>query len=121
MKRIIQAGLALVIVLGAVGCSSFDENTYKTLYVSQQLLIAARADYTSGKIPRTPCVASLIEKGNKAQDVAVLGFEAYFPIEHGIQTGDAAATEAAVVDDIAAIAPIIASIKALATNPNCGA
>jgi len=121
MKKLLYAGFALVVMLGAVGCSDFDTNTYKTLYVSQQLLIAARTDYNTGKIPHTPCVASLIEKGNAAQHTAVLAFEAYFPVEHGIETGDPTATEAAVVDDIAAIAPIIASIKALATNPNCGA
>lgn len=119
MKKTIAVLALSVCVATLGGCTSFDRTTFNTLAVSNSVLKTAQADYTSGKLPQTACVNALITKGKTAQGIAEVAFLDYYQVEQA--KGDIAATQAALVVDLTSIAPIIASIQTLYSNPTCGA
>ena len=121
MKRIAFLTATSFVVFMALGCpaTSFDRTTFDALATSNAVISQAQTDYESGALPHTTCVYNAINKAKDAQGVAETAFLAYYKVEEA--HGDVTATEAAVVSDVAAIGPLVASIKVLYTTPNCGA
>ena len=68
MKRII--GLAALMLL-AVGCTSWETATYKTLAASQAVINQAQADYAAKTIPQTTASYGAIATAVKDQNAAV--------------------------------------------------
>ena len=120
--RITALSFATILLVGmVVGCpsSGFDRTTFDALATSNAVISQAQTDYESGALPHTTCVYNAINKAKAAQGVAETAFLAYYKVEEA--KGDVTATEGAVASDLAAIGPLVASIKVLYTTPNCGA
>ena len=121
MKRII--GLAALMLL-AVGCTSWETATYKTLAASQAVINQAQADYelsangpcpaTVACLPHSAAVYRTINTAKAAQTTAVNAFVAY---EEAKAAGGTQANLAALQTDVTvalqALPTIIANIKSL--------
>ena len=122
MKRII--GLAALMLL-AVGCTSWETATYKTLAASQAVINQAQADYEVSAsapcpatgvacLPHSAAVYRTINTAKAAQTTAVNAFVAY---EEAKAAGGTQANLAALQTDVTvalqALPTIIANIKSL--------
>jgi hypothetical protein len=102
-----------------IGCTNFDRDTFNTLSASNAVLKTAQADYESGKIPHNSCDFKIITDAKVVQLTAETAFLDYYQIEQA--KGNTTATQAVVVTDLTALVPVIAQVKSLYSNPNCGA
>lgn len=119
MKKIISILFLAIATVTLTGCPNFDRDTFNTLAVSNSVLETAQVDYETGKLPHNTCVYTLINKGKTAQGVAESAFLDYYNTEKA--KGDTTQLQSAVVTDLSAIAPIVASIKSIYSNPaSCG-
>jgi len=117
MKKFISITILAIATVTLAGCpqTSFDRTTFNTLAVSNSVLKTAQIDYETGTLPHTACVRDLITSGKEAQGVAESAFLDYYHTEEA--KGDVTNLQAAVITDLAAIAPTIAAIKTIYTNP----
>lgn len=102
------------------GCNDFERTSFQTLSASKAVIDTAQADYEAHKLPKTACTKALIESGKVAQTVAVNALMDYDKVLAA--HGDPALTQAAVISDLASLAPMVAQVKTLYTNPTavCG-
>lgn len=122
MKRYIaKALLAALVCLPLTACSGFERNTFNTLSSSKAVLDDAQAKYEASTIPHNQCAYSIINNGKAAQTVAVNAFLTYEQVKTA--NGNVAAQEAVVVADLAALAPLVAQVTTMVSNPAtaCGA
>ena len=117
MKRLGIIMATALVSVGLAGCpkTSFDRATFDTLATTNGTLKAAQADYESGVLPKTACVYNLITKAKVAQGVAEQDFMAYYRVEEA--KGDTAALSNTVLIDLQMIAPQVAAIKSIYTDP----
>ena len=114
MKKRIVLAVALLVVL-AGGCNTWERNTFNTLASTKAVLDTAQNDYENKTIPQTQCAYSIINDAKAADTSAVNAMIVYEQLK--AQKGSLQSQEAAVVSDLAALAPLVAQIQALITNP----
>lgn len=121
--------LTATLMLGAVlGCTNWEQTTYKTLAASQAVLNQAQFDYevsasqpcaavTVPCLPHTSGVYKTINEAKAAQKTAVDAFVAYEEAKaQGGTSASLTALQADTVTALNALPGIIADVKALYTN-----
>lgn len=123
-SRFVAITLLSLLPLCAFSCSSWERQTFNTLATSKAVVDTAAADYENNgpkkdaskpSIPQTRCAYSIINDGRAAQTAAVNAMVVYEQLK--AQKGNTSAQEATVTADLVALAPLIADIQALVSNP----
>jgi hypothetical protein len=113
MKQLFAS--ALLLLLAGCPATSFERNTYNTLSSSKAVLQTAQDDYMDRTIPQTHCANAIITDAKKVHDTAVSAMVAYEQIK--VTKGNLAPQEQIVVNDVAALAPLIVKVSALIKDP----
>lgn len=104
---------ALLLLLCAVGCSSWERTSFQTLTASNATINNAQQAYEARTLPHNQCVYDIINKAKAAQTLAVDGMLAY---EAAKGTTAAQGAENAVTAELSQLAPILASVQTLGTS-----
>lgn len=112
MKKIL---LLAALALCCVGCTDFERTTFNALSSSKAVIDQSQADYEAKTIPHTQCAYALLNNAKAAQTLAVNAFMDYENIKTAGK--DLTAQTQVVSQDLAALAPLVAQVKTLATNP----
>jgi hypothetical protein len=119
MKWIVRfaAILILGLTIGAsTGCNTFERNTFNTLAAAKVVLDQGRTDYRSGTIPNNACTYAVLNDATAADVATVQAMEVYEEIK--AKKGDLSAQTAVVTQGLAGLAPLVAQLQALYTNPS---
>jgi hypothetical protein len=113
-------GLSLLIAglaIGAatIGCNTWERNTFNTLAATKAVIDTARADYTAGKIPNNACTYAVLNDATAADKAAVDAMIVYEELK--AKNGNLNDQIATVTDNLAGLAPLVAQLQALYTNP----
>lgn len=102
-----------LLLLCAVGCSSWERASFQTLTASNATINNAQQAYEARTLPHNQCVYDIINKAKAAQTLAVDGMLAY---EAAKGTTAAQGAENAVTAELSQLAPILASVQTLGTS-----
>jgi hypothetical protein len=112
MKKLLAT---ILLTIAVAGCNSWERNTFNTLAATKAVLDTAQNDYENKTIPQTQCAYALINDAKAADTYAVNAMIAYEQLK--AQKGNLQAQEAAVISDLAALAPMIVQVQSLISNP----
>lgn len=107
MKRIVAASLLSICLFA--GCSTWERTAFQTLSASKAVEDKAQADYEARVIPHNQCAYDIINKAKATQALAVNAMVTY-------EDAKSTTAQQAAENDLAQLAPIIASIQTLGTN-----
>lgn len=108
--------LVLLLVGAAMlsGCSSWERTTFQALSASKAVLDEAQVDYEAGTIPKTQAAFQSITAAKAAQATAVQAMVTYEQLKITLASAPTLqAQEQVVAQALAAIAPLIADVRAL--------
>jgi hypothetical protein len=116
--------LALLVLISTVGChksvtphpnqlSDLDGQVYDRLTEAQAALDAAKAQYAAGKLPQTSTVKSIINGAGAAYETTRTSWVVYRDILQGTASGDAAAAQLRLQQNMTEMAAAIVKVVQL--------
>jgi PBP1b-binding outer membrane lipoprotein LpoB len=115
MKRILALA---ILALCVTGCTDFERSTFQTLSASKAVIDTAQADYEARTIPHNTCSYTIINDA-KAVQISAVNSMVVYENEKAAKVDLTAQTQV-VTDTLLKLPPVIAQVKTLYSNPNCG-
>ena len=115
MKKILTFALLAFCV---VGCTDFERSSFQTLSASKAVIDTAQADYEARTIPHNTCSYTIINDAKAIQVSAVNAMVVYE--NEKAAKADLTAQTQVVTDTLLKLPLVIAQVKTLYSNPNCG-